>query len=132
MFEFLAYCFYLYFLILLGITIRPTKIILFILFLYVFYTTWNLYIGCSGVLVKNIFTKTIFTLCYSCFCVLSYYLLYYTFDNSKIYMIFLMFVPVFYYVAVKLAEKVFICKKYHTITFPLRLLNSMLKIVFST
>lgn len=127
MFEFLVYCFYLYSLILLGITVKPTKILLIILFLYVFYTTWNLYIGCSGVLVNNICTKTIIILGYSCFCVISYYILYYTFDNSKPYIIFLMFVPVFYYVAVKLAEKVFICKKYHTITFPLRWLNSLLK-----
>ena len=126
MFEFLVYCFYLYFLIILGITIRPIKILLFLLFLYVFYTTWNLYIGCSSILVNNIFTKTIFTLGYSCFCVISYYILYYTFDNSKLYMIFLMFVPVFYFIAVKVAEHVFICKKYHTITFPFRLLNSLL------
>jgi hypothetical protein len=126
MFELLVYCYYLYFLIILGITIKPKRMIILLLFLYVFYTTWNLYIGCNGLLVKNIYTKTLLTLCYSCFCTISYYYLYYTYDNSIRYKIFLMFVPVLYYVAIKVGEQLFIRKKHHTINFPFVLLKSFL------
>lgn len=123
--EISVYTAYMYLFVLSAILFKPSIITLLPFFIYCIYTTWNLYIGCKGKIINNIINKAVLTVLYSFFCLTFIYLIHTTwkkYKNSIIYRLILLGFPIYYYSAVKIAEKLFDCKDYHTIFFPFRLL----------
>ena len=114
--------FYIYFLILLGIFIKPTFIISSILFIYCIFTTYNILILCNF-LNKNKNIKYIitflFSFIYSLFCVCGYILFHIIYHKYiKKYIIFkicLIISPILYLLNVKLGEFFFQCHEHHII-----------------
>lgn len=132
--ELFLYATYLYVLMIVGINVKPSILSTIILFLYCFYTTWHLYVGCNSKLLKNKLIKGTFVTGYSLFCVTAYYLLYYTWDKyneNMLYIIYLLGVPLYYFTAVKIAEYVFECDKYHTLFFPFKFSHKNINLILS-
>lgn len=133
LFEIVVYTIYMYGFILFSIIFRPSIITLLPFFIYCVYTTWNLYIGCTGKIINNINTKLLIITSYSSFCLTSFYLIHNTWNkykNNMLYRLILLGGPIYYFSAVKIAEKLFHCKDYHTILFPERLFISTVKTLF--
>ena len=134
LFEIIVYTVYMYGFVLLSILCKPSIITLLLFFIYCMYTTWNLYIGCTGEIINNSINKTLLIVLYSSFCLTSFYLIHTTwkkYKNNIIYQLILLGFPIYYYAAVNIAEKLFDCKDYHTILFPERLFISTAKTLFS-
>ena len=58
--ELFIYATYLYVLMIVGINVKPSILSTIILFIYCFYTTWHLYVGCNSKLLKNKLIKGTF------------------------------------------------------------------------
>ena len=122
--EIIVYTVYMYGFVLFSILFKHSIIMLLTFLIYCIYTTWNLYIGCKGDIINNIINKIILIVLYSSFCLTSFYLIHNTwkkYKNNTIYRLILLGFPIYYYMAVKIAEKLFDCADYHTILFPGRL-----------
>jgi hypothetical protein len=123
LFEKIVYIGYMYTFIIIFIQIKPNFITNATFFGFVFLTTWLLcLVGCDSYILKNISYKLIITISYSLFCVICFNIIHHTwkiYNKYIVYKLLLIGVPIYYFFAVKFAEKQFICKEYHTILFML-------------
>ena len=112
--EFIAYITYIYSIILLSIYIKPTIIILLILFIYCFLSTWVLIKECNNKLLYNNRLLYGFIFLYSIVCIIFYYLIHKTWNSYKdnnYYILCLVVSPIFYYYFIKYIEVLFGCGK---------------------
>ena len=121
-FEAAVYTIYMYFLVFLFLFIKPNYLTISLLFLYCFLTTWYCVIGCKKKIINIFNIKLIIVSLYSLLCCFVYYLIhhYYHYNIIKLFVILM---PITYYILIKFIEQYFICEKYHVITTPLRFLN---------
>lgn len=121
-YEYIFYIFYIYLIVYFSIKITPQLFIVSIFFAYCFYTTWILYIDCNSYFIQDLTKKTLFTTSYSLFCCLSYVFIHYSYPIYKKYKLYLATLacsPLFYLIAVKFAEYIFLCEQFHTINYVL-------------
>jgi len=114
--------FYIYFLILLGIIIKPSFISKSVLFIYCIITTFKILILCNFSRKnknKKYIITFLFTFIYSLFCIYCYVLFHKIYHKYiKKYIIFkicLIISPILYLLNVKIQEKIFQCGNYHGI-----------------
>ena len=124
-FEAASYAIYMYFLVFLFLFIKPNYLTVSLLFLYCFLTTWYVLIGCKNNIVNIFNIKVIIVTLYSLLCCFVYYLIHHYYDYNII-KVFVILMPITYYIIVKLFERYFICPEYHGITTPLRFLNEII------
>ena len=118
--EFITVFLYIYFLILLGIFIKPTFITKSVLFIYCTITTYNILILCKF-FSNNIQAKYsltfLLTIIYSLFCVYCYsifHTIYHTYIKKNImFKMILIILPVLYLFNIKFLEYFFQCHDYH-------------------
>jgi hypothetical protein len=121
-FEAFSYAIYMYFLVFLFLFIKPNYLTISLLFLYCFLTTWYGVIGCKKKIINIFNIKLIIVTLYSLLCCFVYYLIhhYYHYNIIKVFVILM---PITYYILIKFIEQYFTCGQYHVITTPLRFLN---------
>ena len=124
-FEAFAYAIYMYFLVFLFLFIKPNLLTIILLFSYCFLTSWYVVIGCKKKKINIFNIKLIIVTLYSLGCCFVYYLIHYYYDYNII-KLFVILMPITYYILVKFTEQYFICGQYHGITFPLRFLEYLI------
>ena len=114
--------FYIYFLILLGIFIKPSFITKSVLFIYCIITTFKILILCnfsSKNKNKKYIITFLFTFIYSLVCLYCYFLfhkIYHKYIKKHIIFKFCLIIsPILYLLNVKIQEKIFQCGNYHGI-----------------
>lgn len=141
--EFFTVFLYIYFLILLGIFIKPTFITKSVLLIYCIVTTFNILILCNF-FSNNIKAKYsitfLLTIIYSLFCVFCYVLfhkIYHKYIKKNImFKTILIILPVLYLFNIKFIEYFFQCHEYHIVSwgidFCLKRFISLLNIIIKT
>ena len=124
-FEAFAYAIYMYFLVFLFLFIKPNLLTIILLFSYCFLTSWYVVIGCKKKKINIFNIKLIIVTLYSLGCCFVYYLIHHYYDYNII-KLFVILMPITYYILVKFTEHYFICGEYHGITTPLRFLEYLI------
>jgi len=115
---------YIYFLMFLGVYIKPNKTNASILFMYCFLTTYRILMLCKMFSYTTTNKKIFLVICvcmYSIFCVICYILFHYIYHSyikyHKYSKIIMLCIPLLYYINIKIHEKVFQCGDYHVISW---------------
>lgn len=116
--EYIIVFFYIYFLMILAVFIKPTFITKTILFIYCIITTFNILILCNfsnNNKNKKYIITSLIAFIYSLFCVYCYILLHKTIEKNIIPKQFFMIIPILYLINLKIYENLFKCRNYHGI-----------------
>ena len=101
--EFILYCIYIYFLLYIGVRIKPTFLKLFFFGAYVFISTALIYK--NGLCTGFASTKYLFILVYSLCCIFIYLFIYRIYWKYKKYRYLLLVSPLTYFIFIKIMEK---------------------------
>ena len=133
--EILIYTLYIYFLVFLFLMVKPSFLSIPLLFIYCFISTWYTIIVCRNKLLNNTFFKSSVVFIYSFMCTAIYILIHYH-KQTLMSKIFIISMPMWYLINVKLIEWIFVCEKHFGLFTPVRIFSyfyqSIIKMIYTT
>jgi hypothetical protein len=120
--EFILYVFYIYYLVFLAVIFIPNKYTISILVAYVYCTSWNIITpeNCTSLSFP---VRALFITMYTIGCAFAYKLIHYIYWKKPKYIFTLLFLPIIYFVTIKVCCYVFNCNTYSNFNYAIKMMQ---------